>query len=559
MLNILILVPRNKACHPGDRVIPIMQGLFQRQGFAQCQIAEKEQSLKQPVTGYDVVVMFKEAEKLDPVEEKNLCSFVQQGGGFVGVHAASDCSEDNQEYINMLGAKFVDHDPGLPTGKVFFSDTNHPLARDMSDFTVTDEFYQLDVRDKKADVFLSFIRHGVQMPLALTKTYGKGHVFYIGLGHHELVYHNPSFQRLLMRGVVFAAGKYPEEITPIGVGFLGFKKGAISEYHHKFIRGVKPLNPIAACDISSQNREIAEKEFGLKSYSRHEDMLKDDNVRMVVIAVPPYLHCREALRAMEAGRHVVVEKPLAISMDEADRMMECARKKKVMLACFQNRRWDQHYLASRRLIEKRENIGEVFEIRLDFGGYMPPSSDWRGDKTLSGGNLYDMGAHGIDWILNLVDKPVVGVSGYRLYKIWPMATNETHGKVIIRFKDGEIATYTDSLIHAGKQPESLTILGTEGSIIFPRVFDDEMQWTRVVDGKQIYSQVRCCSDGDHTGDGSLWAQFYHDIADHLLLGLPKAVTPESSARVAGIIETAYQSAESGRELAFDDKYFDSRI
>ena len=559
MLNLLILIPRNKACHPGDMVVPIMQRLFQRQGFAECRTAEKEQALRQPLTGCDVVILFKEAEKLDPAEEKHLCEFVRQGGGFVGVHAASDCSEDNQEYINLLGAKFVDHDPGLPTGKVFFNNTNHPLARDMSDFTITDEFYQLDVRDKKADVFLSFMRHGVQMPLALTKTYGKGRVFYMGLGHHEPVYHHPSFQRLLMRGVVFAAGKYPEKINPIGVGFLGFKKGAISEYHHRFIRGVKPFKPTAVCDISAPNREMAEKEFGLKSYSRPEDMLKDDNVRMVVIAIPPYLHCPEALRAMESGRHVVVEKPLALSMDDADRMMECARRNKVMLACFQNRRWDQHYLASKRLIGKRENLGEVFEIRLDFGGYMSPSSDWRSDKKLSGGNLYDMGAHGIDWILNLIDKPVVGVSGYCLHRMWPMATNETHSKVVIRFRDGETATYTDSLIHAGKQPESLTILGTEGSIIFPKVFDDEMQWTRVMDGKQISSQVNCCSDGDHTGSGSLWAQFYHDIADHLLLGLPKAVTPESSARVTGIIETAYKSAELGRELPFDDKYFCLRI
>jgi predicted dehydrogenase len=281
-------------------------------------------------------------------------------------------------------------------------------------------------------------------------------------------------------------------------------------------------------------------------------MLKDDEVELVVVALPHRRHAREALRAIRAGRHVVVEKPMALTARETNAMIEAAEERGVTLTCFHCRRWDHHFLAAHRLVRDYENIGDVFEIRLDLGSYGPPPATWRSDKKISGGLMYDMGAHGIDWILNLIDKPVVAVAGYALHRMWRMVTNEAHGRLVLRFRDGEMATFCESRMHAGREPESLKILGTEGSITFPNLFDEEMQWTRVTDGRQHHAAVPC------PGDEWAWAAFYHQLADHLLLGLPHAVTPHSAARVVGVLETAYRSARLGRELRFEDRYFDQR-
>jgi len=557
-----ILLARHRDYHPGEGAALIMKELFERQGFARCSVAEREEAFRRPLSRYDVVVMFCVTRRLRVEEERRICSFVRDGGGLVGLHGAADCSPSNRMFLDMLGAEFLDHEPNIVEWPLFFSDRDHPLAYDMADFAISDEFYQLKVRDARARVFLSFMRRGAEMPLALTKSYGKGRVFYCGLGHHEGVFRNPSFRRLLTRGVAFAAGTRSEKRRPVGVGILGFRVNSISTHHARLLQRVAGLKLIGACDRVRECREHAAGEFDVKVYAQHRDMLADDDVRLVVIALPHHLHCREALRAIEAGRHVVVEKPFALSSRQADRMLEAAERRNVTLTCFQCRRWDHHYLAARRLLEEYENIGDIFEIRLDLGGYSPPARTWHGDRKLSGGNMYAMGAHGIDWILNLMNRPgpnradpgpVAGVSGYVMHRQWRMATNETHGRIVIRFAGGEVATYCDSGIHAGRHPESLEILGTRGSITFPNVFDEEMQWTRVVDGRQVHCTTPC------PGDEWSWAEFYHLLSDHLHFGVPQPVTPESAARVVAVIEAAYRSARMGREVAFRDRYFERRL
>lgn len=548
-----ILIARHRRFHPGDPAAVEMQGLLERQGFARCEVAERVDALTGSLRRYDVIVLFCVTQRLSRREEANLCRFVANGGGLVALHGAADCNPENAAFLDMLGAEFVDHDPHVPPWTVNISDREHSLVHDLEDFEITDEFYQIRLRDPGARPFLTFHRHGADLPLAFTRAHGKGRVFYMALGHGVPAYRNASFQRLFLRGVKYVTGDYPERMEALGVGFAGFRTGGIAEHHLKLMSRVAGLAPVAVCDVRAPCREHAERTHGLRTYARHARMLEDDGVRVVVVALPHRDHCREALRAIEAGRHVIVEKPMALTRKQADAMIKAAENRGVNLTCFQCRRWDHHYLAAQRLVRDYENIGDVFEVRLDLGGYQPPPATWRSDKRISGGLLYDMGAHGIDWVLNLVDKPVVGVAGYALHRMWRMVSNETHGRVVLRFRDGEIATFCESQMHAGRQPESLKILGTEGSITFPNLFDEEMQWTRVVEGRQCHAQVPC------PGDEWAWAEFYRQFADHLHLGLPQAVTPQSAARVVAVLETAYRSARLGRELRFEDTWYGQRL
>ena len=118
MLNVLLA--KHKNTHPVGSGLEIAKWLLERQGFARCQIGEGREALEGPLDKYDVVVLFCVAEEMSAQEEKNLCDFVKNGGGLVGLHSASDIalynasdsSAKNRDYLDMLGAKFIDHDPG---------------------------------------------------------------------------------------------------------------------------------------------------------------------------------------------------------------------------------------------------------------------------------------------------------------------------------------------------------------------------------------------------------------------------------------------------------------
>lgn len=73
-------------------------------------------------------------------EEQNLRAFVETGGGLVALHGAADCHEANHDFLSMLGARFIDHDPEAPTWPVFFPNPDHPLVRSIFEFSITDEF-----------------------------------------------------------------------------------------------------------------------------------------------------------------------------------------------------------------------------------------------------------------------------------------------------------------------------------------------------------------------------------------------------------------------------------
>jgi predicted dehydrogenase len=320
----------------------------------------------------------------------------------------------------------------------------------------------------------------------------------------------------------------------------------MGRHHGTSMKNVGGLEPIAACDMEPARLKVAADEFpGIKTYSKAEDMLADSRVQGVVVILPHNLHAPMALKALGAGKHVIVEKPFCLTESEADSMIGAARENEVSLVVYQNRRWDHNYLTAKKLVESGA-IGKVFETQIDFGGYGNPGTWWRSDKKTSGGPLYDWGAHCIDWMLNIVGSKVVGVSGYFQKRVWHMVTNEDHCRVVIRFEGGEVANFCNSSLYAATKPGWI-ILGTTGGINFPTVFDKEATLTTVVDGRLQKAQVACEADD--------WDGFYRNLADHLQNGVPLICRPEQSARVIGIVETAEKSAAQGRELPFADKYF----
>ncbi|MDP6019376.1 MAG: Gfo/Idh/MocA family oxidoreductase, partial [Candidatus Latescibacteria bacterium] len=219
------------------------------------------------------------------------------------------------------------------------------------------------------------------------------------------------------------------------------------------------------CELDDSRRRVAEEDFpGISTYGSVGTMLRHADLDLVSIITPHNTHAKLAIQCLEARVGVVVEKPMAITSKEVKSMMAMARRRKVMLSTFHNRRWDGDFMLLRDLIHKEKLIGKVFRVEAGSGGYGKARDWWRADKKISGGAIYDWGAHFTDWTLDLVREKVDWVSGYQVKNSdWRGYTNEDHTEYTLRFEGGCLATITVSTLSLSGRPK-WRILGHRGSI-----------------------------------------------------------------------------------------------
>ena len=495
-----------------------------------------------PEGKYDAVVVYTTGfvNDLTPAREKGLLNFVRGGGGFVGIHSAADSFRGSRAYIDMLNGEFLIH-PENQEFEVSIVKKDHYLTVRMPDFSIYDEMYHLQNFDPtKCSVLAQTQWRGQQMPMVYTRDYGKGRVVYLVMGHTIQAWRHPEFQKLLIRGIAYSTGaKLPTRTIRCGLLGYGGMFG-MGKMHASWINDTPGMNTVAMCDIDPVRLQVARQELpDLKGYFADlEDMLVIPDLELVVNILPHNAHALTTLKCLEAGKHVVLEKPFCLSVEEANAMIDKAQEKGLMLSVFHNRRWDGDYLTIRDIID-RGLIGEIFHIEFAQASYGHPGFWWRSDKAISGGVMHDWGAHFIDWILNLVPARIVQVMGDFQKRVWNSVTNEDHGQVYLRFENGVTADYMISSIAAISRPKWL-ILGTKGAI---QADWEEITVVSFASGIRLESKVKVTLP--------LYAgtPYYRNVADHLLMGEELLVKPEQARRVIGVIEAAQRSAQSGQSVA----------
>jgi len=195
-------------------------------------------------------------------------------------------------------------------------------------------------------------------------------------------------------------------------------------------------------DIKEEKQELA-RSRGIRAYSSREELLADPEIEMVTIATPNDVHEEIAVAALEAGKNVLSEKPVTLSLESLERMIAASKKAGKIFSVHQNRRFDVDYLAMRQLRDSGE-IGEIINIESRIHGSRGIPSDWRGIKKYGGGMLYDWGIHLIDQALMILGFDVDSVRC-----TFDHITNEEVDdgfKLFIDMKDGknafiEVGTY----------------------------------------------------------------------------------------------------------------------
>lgn len=190
-------------------------------------------------------------------------------------------------------------------------------------------------------------------------------------------------------------------------------------------------------DIRRERNELAESRR-IHAYGSLRELLQDSEVELVTVAVPNDAHEDVVVKALNAGKNVICEKPVALSLESLNRMIEAAEKNHVHFSTHQNRRWDVDYLAMKQVHDSGE-LGKVINIESRIHGSRGIPSDWRGEKVHGGGMLYDWGIHLIDQMLMIFGFENVE----SVYCICDHITNQEVDdgfRLDLNFKNGQRAT-----------------------------------------------------------------------------------------------------------------------
>jgi scyllo-inositol 2-dehydrogenase (NADP+) len=216
-------------------------------------------------------------------------------------------------------------------------------------------------------------------------------------------------------------------VAVVGYGWWG------RTCHIPLILQAPGLQLVGVASGDEGKRAQIRESLGVRAYQNLDEALADGEVEAVVLVTPNDTHASFAVRALNAGRHVVTDKPMCLSLDECNVMLEAAKRNGKVLQVFQNRRRDGDILTLQNLVQSGE-LGELRWVEMAWQGF-GPYGGWRGQTEHGGGKLFDLGAHMIDQLLLLIPYPVTSVY-CRTHHDFEGSEVESEAFVLLTFENG---------------------------------------------------------------------------------------------------------------------------
>ena len=176
------------------------------------------------------------------------------------------------------------------------------------------------------------------------------------------------------------------------MAIIGF--GGMGSFHFKNLLKGQEVVATGVWDIKEERREYA-RSLGLHVYESLEDLLADDSLELVLVATPNDVHKPIAIQALQAGKHVICEKPVTMSVADLEEMKAAAEQAGKFLTVHQNRRWDRGYYLMKWALGEGM-LGPIHRIESRVHGAHGIPGDWRQDPKQGGGMVYDWGIHLLD-------------------------------------------------------------------------------------------------------------------------------------------------------------------
>ena len=349
--------------------------------------------------------------------------------------------------------------------------------------------------------------------------------------------------------------------TKKGVAVVGY--GGMGSWHTRHILKSDVVELKGIWDIDEARRTAAV-ENGIHVYSSLEDLLADASVELVTVAIPNDVHKSVCIAAMEAGKNVICEKPVAMNLAELKEMIAASNRTGKIFTTHQNRRWDADFIMMKNVYESGD-LGEVFAIESRVQGSHGIPGDWRKEKEHGGGMLLDWGVHLIDQILQMVK----GKKLASLYCRFDHVTNyevDDGFKLDMYFEDGPVARVEVGTSNFINLPRYY-MLGTNGSAIVRDWGKDcEVVCCKNWEDKDVVPVVTAAGLTKTMAPRSKETQTeytipsvkldVHDFYRNICLAIDgkaeQIVTHEQQVRLLSVMEACFESDRLGMPVKFED-------
>jgi predicted dehydrogenase len=337
-------------------------------------------------------------------------------------------------------------------------------------------------------------------------------------------------------------------VTPRGFGIVG--TGIVAAMHADAIAALPGARLVAVTDVDADAAAVFAASRGGTAERDLDALLARGDVDVVCVCVPSGLHAEVGLRAVKAGKHLAVEKPVDVTMEAADRLIGAARTAGVALTVISQHRFDPGLIEARRLIDEgalgRLVLGQA-STKWYRGQAYYDSAGWRGTWAMDGGSLLNQGIHYVD-LLRWLMGPVAEVTAVCTTQAHQIEVEDT-SLAIVRFTSGAVGTIVSSTAAFPGFAARLEITGTKGTVI---VEDGRLVSRAFGDGAQPPD------GGPRPGAGAAADPAALDVHGHaaqladLLAAIDEgrapAVDGEAGRAALEIVCAVYESSRSGRTV-----------
>ncbi len=330
----------------------------------------------------------------------------------------------------------------------------------------------------------------------------------------------------------------PVRVAVIGCGLIAQRQ------HLPAYVAAEEAEIVALVSGHRETAEVAARQFGNpRVLSTWQETIADPDVDAIDICTPNHLHAEIAIAAARAGKHVIVEKPMATELADADTMVAAAHEAGVVLMLAHNQRFVPHFETMRRLIAEG-TIGRIYSARSIFM-HAGPDESWGAasswfweEQSAGGGSLLDLGIHMIDLLIWTLDRPVLEVSAMTARVLKPTFADD-NAFLTIRF-EGDILASVQSSWSARPVPErNLSFHGELGNMVVGRTADEPIV-IRLQDGARSKKVLPSIPEASEFGNP--FVHFVRSIQN----GTKPLVTGEDGRASLAVALAAYESARTGR-------------
>jgi UDP-N-acetyl-2-amino-2-deoxyglucuronate dehydrogenase len=333
--------------------------------------------------------------------------------------------------------------------------------------------------------------------------------------------------------------------------------GRISKHHFEAIEKVEGLELAAVCDVDPARAEEAGKKYDVPHFTSLQDMIAKAKFDLVSICTPSGLHPEHGIVAARAGKHVLTEKPMAVTVEQAERLVEACEAAGVLLFVVKQNRLNPPIQLLKAAVDKGR-FGKIFLANVTVRWQRPQeyydAESWRGTWKYDGGAFMNQASHYVDLIQWLIG-PVQSVMAKTATQARRMEAEDS-GAAVLRFASGAIGVIEVNVITYPRNMEgSITIIGETGTVKIGGTAVNKVEhWSFAeYDDDDKLIATGSINTNPPTVYGFGHEGYYRNVAE-VLSGSGSAGTDgRAGMKSLALIEAIYESARTGKDIVFHDE------